>query len=320
MIELSSAARAQETDVDQAVESVIMSRRMSPGYRLYRKALTAYQALPSSSLSLYHLGLESVVRALVVLGTKRLRIRFPSRSTGGWWWTWRWRWEIIKQWYEYETVQWCKQLIRPGMVVLDIGAHIGYYTWLFSDLVGRLGKVIAFEPCPENYALLVSNIQARECHVALPVCAAVSDFVGEAELFLSRGHTTHSLVSGFHDKEGIVTVPTTTVDTYLAAAGNPRVGLTKIDVEGGEPQVLAGMVETIQSNPEMVIIVELNPRALQAGGHTARALVAQLEDYGFEVNEIQEGGQLVPPLGNPSNNTRNLLCLSRRAARSICNV
>jgi protein-L-isoaspartate O-methyltransferase len=56
--------------------------------------------------------------------------------------------------YEPFETQWIEYFVRPGDVVLDVGAHIGYYTLLLSRLVGDQGRVYAFEPDPSNFALL----------------------------------------------------------------------------------------------------------------------------------------------------------------------
>ncbi len=59
--------------------------------------------------------------------------------------------------YEKETATIFKKIVKSGMTVVDAGAHIGYYTRLFSKLVGPTGKVYAFEADPENYQLSIIN-------------------------------------------------------------------------------------------------------------------------------------------------------------------
>lgn len=94
--------------------------------------------------------------------------------------------------YEQGTTALCKKILRPGMTVVDVGAHIGYYTRLFARLVGPHGKVYAFEPHPDNFAILQRNV--RKFKNVVPVQAAVLDKEGEISLYESSiGTASHSL-------------------------------------------------------------------------------------------------------------------------------
>ena len=61
-------------------------------------------------------------------------------------------------WFEWESLVWVRRLVRPGMTVLDLGAHIGYYTRIFSRWSVPSGTVLAFEPNPENLEVLRRNL------------------------------------------------------------------------------------------------------------------------------------------------------------------
>src|SRR5215510_7214671 len=65
--------------------------------------------------------------------------------------------------YESGTTKVVGKLLRPGMIAIDVGAHIGYYTRLFAKLVGKHGKVYAFEPNPETFAILECNTKTFPC-------------------------------------------------------------------------------------------------------------------------------------------------------------
>src|SRR5690606_29553624 len=73
------------------------------------------------------------------------------------------------------------RLIKSGMTVLDIGAHVGYYTRRASDMVGKNGRVIAFEPNPNNHAMLKTNVGQRQNVTLLQVALAEEE--GTAELY-----------------------------------------------------------------------------------------------------------------------------------------
>ncbi len=82
------------------------------------------------------------------------------------------------KWEDYET-ELFKKNIKPGVTVVDIGAHIGYYTVIAAQLVGDKGKVYAFEPDPRNFKLLQRNVEANGYSNVVLVNKAVSDKIEE---------------------------------------------------------------------------------------------------------------------------------------------
>ncbi len=88
------------------------------------------------------------------------------------------------------------EALRPGMTVINVGAHVGYFALLAARCVGPSGRVLAIEPAPENFALLQANVeQAGAGHVSLTNAAAWST-PGELELALSPINTGDHRVSG----------------------------------------------------------------------------------------------------------------------------
>lgn len=169
-----------------------------PGHTLYVLALRAYPRSELSHLSGTGRAFGCIVRWLVKIAQRLSGIRFPERAVG-WWWTWRWKLEMLAGWHEYSTARACKELIKPGIVVVDAGAHVCYFTWLLSRLVGPTGKVVAYEPSPENLPLLLHNLHALRLENVVPLQVALSDRSGLAELFVSPGSSNHSLVRGYAD-------------------------------------------------------------------------------------------------------------------------
>ena len=82
--------------------------------------------------------------------------------------------------YEPETTRLFKETVKPGMVVVDIGAHVGYYTLLAAKQVGPDGKVYAFEPEPGNHALLLKNIGMNGYDNVVATPTTVAPLVGSA--------------------------------------------------------------------------------------------------------------------------------------------
>jgi FkbM family methyltransferase len=268
-------------------------------YRLYQLLLKSYQ---TSSSHLYRRLIEGSIRIVAVRQMRRQGMRFPERAAPGWWWTWRWRFEVLMRWTERESVKLCRTLIRPGMTVVDIGAHIGYYTRLLSELVGPSGNVFAFEPEPVNHAVLVANLAAKKYGNVVVSTSAVSDRIGAATLHLSPGSSNHSLLSGYTETEGTTEVTTVTLDSFLSDRGIENVDFVKIDVEGAEPLVLAGMTNTISRSPRVSMLVECNPQALACAGASANDLLDNLRQMHFAVRKVP------PDIKSALDDTVNLWC------------
>lgn len=205
---------------------------------------------------------------------------------------WAAKLRLLMGWYEYYTVEVCKTLLRPGMIVLDVGAHNGYYSRLFSKLVHPGGKVWAFEPHPENYYLLCQNTRPLKYRNVIPVRKAISNQVGQADFFDMAGSGQHSLfdVSKYLSHftlRGKIRVETTTIDAFLAQEGNPEISFIKVDIEGGEVAALAGMSETIARSSRLALVVEFNPGALLSAGVKPSEFLHQLCMLGFAVKPIR---------------------------------
>lgn len=276
-------------------------------YRLYRRLLAGHQRAPGSLFArVFEMVIAAAVRARGVLGPPV----FPDVAVGGWWWTWRWRFEVLAGWSEVESIAWCRRLVRPGMIVIDAGAHIGYYTRLFSRLVGRGGKVYAFEPHPDNFALLAGNAARPN---VVRCAAAVGASSGTATLHLSPGSSNHSLHAGYTESRGVLAVEQVALDDWLAAGRIGAVDFVKLDVEGGEPGALAGMAKLLQASPRAALLVELNPQALACGGVSAADFVRKIRELGFEPLRIDDDARLQPidetPIAHEAaGGSVNLLC------------
>lgn len=196
----------------------------------------------------------------------------------------RQRWEMLTGRYEQESVALFKRVLKSGMVVVDIGAHIGYFTRLFSKLVGKEGKVLAFEADPFIFALLQKNIR-RFPNVAARQLA-VSDQSGTMDFYHSEaksgcGSLVPELPVSF--KKTKLQVPGGALDSLLENAGIEHVDLIKMDIEGGEPHALLGMRKMLARNPDIILVTEFAPEWLRAGGMEPLQFLAELKHFGFNV-------------------------------------
>jgi FkbM family methyltransferase len=277
----------------------------SASHRLYRRLLAAYTESRSAP---FRRGVERLVDAGIRWGRRRNPTVFPEALAGGWGWTSRWRFEVLLEWNEAESVCWCRRLIRPGMRVLDVGAHIGYYTRLFARLAGRSGEVWAFEPHPENFAILRENLRGRHAGNVHLLQRAVGEASGKVRLHLSPGSSNHSLVPGYTESQGALEVDSVALDSFLGEQGVATVDFVKIDVEGAEPRVLAGMERLLAASPNAALLIELNPRALACGGSSPEALLDRIGRLGFEPRALLPDARLVPPRERGGEGDVNLLC------------
>lgn len=191
--------------------------------------------------------------------------------------------------FEQATTKLIESTVRPGMVVLDIGAHAGYYTLLAARGTGSEGRVYAFEPEPENFKLLTKNVEANGYLNITPVNLAVCNEVGSRTLFVtSLDNGRHSMYHHNLPESGQVDVDSITVDKFLEGEGWPAVGLIKVDVEGAESEVLEGMEELFSRSEDLKFIIEFNPYLLKNAGVDLLGFLDEPAKFGFNVQYIDE--------------------------------
>lgn len=206
----------------------------------------------------------------------RRRFRLRTWDHKGYWFYGRRR--------EFAEIAMFEELINPDDFVLEIGAHIGYVTQIFEELVGSGGKVVAVEPTEASARYLRENI--RHDTTILPM--AIADRNGEMDFYVETcGGFTNTLITDFAlqaqeslHKSGIaradsvqntVRVPVRTVDTICAELGmTPE--FVKIDVEGAELSVIRGATSTLPHIKAMMIEV----------GDDFQAIIDLCDEYGFD--------------------------------------
>ena len=222
-------------------------------------------------------------------------------------------------WEPYES-QLMRTLLRPGMTVIDIGAHVGYYSLLAARVVGSTGRVISFEPSPDNFELLINNIRLNGFSKIIHAeKAALGDVTGEVDLYLSSYNTgDHRIYSTLSDDDEIfndgalrrsVRVAVTGLDEYLGERDIAKVDMVKIDVQGAEIGVLSGMKKTLINNPQLLLFTEFWPHGLRRFGTEPLGLLNFLVDeIGFSLFQIRPEEQRVVAITPASfvSQTRNV--------------
>lgn len=209
----------------------------------------------------------------------------------------RWKLDMLFGHYEEETSLLFKNKLRSGMQVVDIGAHIGYFTRIFSKLVGPHGKVYAFEADPENFALLKKNTR----HLKNVVCyqTAISDRAGTIDFYHYDDKAgCHSILpdAPIEYAKRKITVPAITLDAFVKENGVTRVDFIKMDIEGGETAALRGMQNTLRK-PDVSLVFEFAPEWVRKAGNEPLAMLRQLESQGFKLFVI---GTSLAPLSTTS--------------------
>jgi FkbM family methyltransferase len=191
--------------------------------------------------------------------------------------------------FERRTVRTYRRLIRPGDVVLDVGANIGAHALHFARLVGERGLVFACEPTAFAFSKLLQNLELNpelRCRVVAEqvMLSDRDDSQPEAEIYSSwplKG------VAGLHHGHAGRLRPTTgcgvtTLDSYLEASRVARVDFVKLDVDGFECHVLRGGIRSLSSH-KPTILMELVPHLLPEHYSSIDELLQILRAAGYKL-------------------------------------
>jgi len=178
-----------------------------------------------------------------------------------------------------------KSVLRPGDMVVDVGANVGTLTILASRLVGPAGHVYALEPNPSTYRFLRRNLTLNGVHNVTAVRAAAGAADGRGSLIAGRSDDQDRIGEGGMD------VPVQTLDSLLATDLRP-IRLLKIDVEGFEKFVLEGASQVL-SRTRFVYFESGDVLSLRYG-YSTLDLVEYLRGRGFDVLVSTARGDLAP--------------------------
>ncbi|WP_405241612.1 FkbM family methyltransferase [Lentisalinibacter salinarum] len=194
--------------------------------------------------------------------------------------------------HEPETTDFLKRTldIRDGDVILDVGANIGWYSLVLDRIAGEArADIYAFEPDPENFALLGENRALNAAQRIHPVQLGVSDRAGTFELHLFGGSNRgrHSMLP-IHEG-GTIEIRTTTLDEFWAQEelGDRTPRFLKMDIEGFELAALQGAAGVLARCP--CVMLEYSPRYMSAAGIEPVALLDFMTEHGYTPAILRDG-------------------------------
>jgi FkbM family methyltransferase len=209
---------------------------------------------------------------------------------------------LLDGYWEEWIVRHLKDLVRPGMHAVDVGANMGFYTLLLADLVGPAGRVTAFEANPALFDILARNVELngfkdrttlvkKIVHQASGVYSFASfDRYGTGAICQHTDRDSEALRE-MSIKEGLsfMHLEGVSLDEYFGSDG-PRVDLIKVDTDGAEPFVFRGMKNLLRSGRPLTILCEFSPPAYRAHSVDPSEFFEELRGAGFRISEFTPEG------------------------------
>lgn len=254
------------------------------------------------------------------------RVSIPWRLPFGAWWLAQagdLDHKLVNEGFEATELGFVERLLRPGMTVLDIGAHHGLYSLLSSKCVGPKGLVIAFEASPRECRRLAQHVRLNRCaNVHIEPCA-VGAAHGTADLFVVDGVCNW----GNSLREPVVSestyklpVEVRAIDDVLLGLGISKVDFIKLDVEGAELSVLQGATRLLRGASRPAILAEVQDLRTQPWGYPARAIVEFLGELNYRWFAIASDGSMHPVSTNLDSYDANLVALPCERVREFRNL
>jgi len=186
--------------------------------------------------------------------------------------------------FEQSELALAREFIADNNTIFDVGANIGVYTLLASQLIGKGGRVHSFEPLPDVNTLLHFNVSRNHCKNVTVNQVAVGDQNGVVQIFINAQNALSSLGNTHRGNVvDIKTVKMLTLDSYAESVGISRVDFLKIDVEGFEGHVLRGAAKLLDASPDLIVMSELAKKNFAPLGFSIDETLNWMRARGFEI-------------------------------------
>jgi FkbM family methyltransferase len=229
-------------------------------------------------------------------------------------------------WNAFEPVEalFVEHMLQPGMTMIDIGAHHGFYTLLASKRVGRKGRVLAFEPSPRERERLRKHLQINHCGNVSVYPYALGSGDGQGELFLVKGPEDYCnslrppVVNSPLEK---INVRVVALDKFLDEKGVRHVDFLKIDTEGAERDVLSGARNLLRRTPRPIVLCEVADIRTTPWGYPAYQILEFMRDLDYGWFSIVQNGTLTPLTPEHDLHDTNLVAVpTERTSQVLCSL
>lgn len=224
-------------------------------------------------------------------------------------------------WYGYysrDIVLLMNRILRPGMVVIDVGANIGEITLTAARRVGVGGRVYAFEPMKVLFAQLIENLSVNSVAQVTPIEKGLSHTSGTATIYTAAAQFEDGT---WHDGLGTLYPTTsrsiaagdivlTTLDEFCSASYIEKIDLLKIDVEGAELAVIKGGLTAI-TRFQPFLIVEIQADTSVGAGNCSKDVTSLLMSLGYKLFVIGRKAKLRAFQEADLAGFQNVLCVPR---------
>jgi FkbM family methyltransferase len=220
---------------------------------------------------------------------------------------------MLDGYWEFWTTSFIARLLRPGQVAWDVGANLGYFSVLMADAVGPEGRVLAFEPNPRLAQLAERNLalnglsRRSAVHRVAVTARPRGTLRFRAQLTDPKnGRLLDPGDPGPAEDDDALEVAVST--TRLDDVAGERVDFIKVDVEGAEEAVWAGMTGVLDRNPDVTVLLEFNAGRCKEPTRLASEIAAR-----FPLRELRLDGGVRPVDPNEmlARNEDTMLVLAR---------
>ena len=199
--------------------------------------------------------------------------------------------------YETKDIELFVSILKADMNFVDIGANIGLYSSIASKIVRSDKKVIAIEPEKYNCSLIRKTKERNCLHNLIIEEKAAGNTRGRSELFINPMNPADHRLHDQSDARIGTPIVIDLADNIISENGLVVVDLIKMDVQGFEAKVWAGLGATLRANPNIKILMEFWPWGLNSAGTCPSVFLKTIRSQGFTIYEVTDAS-IKPVLRN----------------------